>query len=68
MNRNFNHLYNFDRGAMKNLEKISDEIDSELQSETPDNEKLLKLKMQHMMVGLELNAGTTANRYGLRPY
>lgn len=68
MHRNFNHLYNFDRGAMRNLEKISDEIDSELQSEAPDNEKLLKLKMRHMMVGLELNAGITANRYGLRPY
>ncbi len=47
----------FDPNVLRDLSKINDKIKNELSEEKPDNEKLLQLRMQQLMRGMELNSG-----------
>lgn len=43
--------------ALKDLDKIKDEVEEELKKENPDKEKILELRQREMMKGMELLSG-----------
>lgn len=51
------HICNFDSSVVKDLQKINEELTTESKKETPDDDKILKLRMQKLLRGMELNTG-----------
>lgn len=60
------HQYNYD--VIKDLESINKEYNKELSEEAPDQEKLLKLRMQRLYRGMEMGTGYLTNKFGIMPY
>ena len=60
------HQYNYD--VIKDLESINKEYNKELSEEAPDQEKLLKLRMQRLYRGMEMGTGYFTNKFGIMPY
>lgn len=58
---NRNYLEQFNPDVIKDLSKLHEEIEDEKKNEKPDKEKLLKLEMQQLLRGMELNTGTYNN-------
>jgi TRAP-type mannitol/chloroaromatic compound transport system substrate-binding protein len=56
----------FSPEVLSTLKKINDELINEEKQEIPDTEKILKLKQQILMKGLEMSAGPTM--YNYNPY
>lgn len=58
MINNYTSLYSsFDPKVFKDLEKIREKIEEEESQENVDGEKLMKLRMQQLYRGMELNSG-----------
>lgn len=58
---NRNYIEQFNPDVIKDLSKLHEEIEDEKKNEKPDKEKLLKLEMQQLLRGMELNTGTYNN-------
>ena len=56
----------FPSDLLNTLKKLNDEIINEEKQEKPDAEKILKLKQQILMKGLEMSAGLPMQNYN--PY
>jgi len=58
---NRNYIEQFNPDVIKDLSKLHEEIEDEKKNKKPDKEKLLKLEMQQLLRGMELNTGTYNN-------
>lgn len=56
----------FEPESLQALKKLNDELVSEEKKDNPNNEKLLKLKQQILMKGLEMSVNFNPNNYN--PY
>lgn len=56
----------FSPDLMKTLKELNDKIQEEEKAITPDREKILKIKQQILMKGLEMSVGFNTNNYN--PY
>jgi hypothetical protein len=61
-----NYYDRFSPDVLHILKKLNEDITEEEKQEKPNNEKILKLKQQILMKGLEMSAGLTINKYN--PY
>lgn len=51
----------FDKDVLKDLKEIDSKLKEEEKKEEPDREELLKLRMQKLYRGMELNNGYITN-------
>lgn len=51
----------FDKDVLKDLKSIDDKLQEEVKKEEPDKEEILKLKLQKLYRGMELNNGYITN-------
>lgn len=56
----------FSSEAVKVVKELNDKLIAEEKNDTPDKEKILKLRQQILMKGLEMSVGFNVNNYN--PY
>lgn len=61
-----NYYDRFSPDVLHTLKELNESITEEEKQEKPDNKKILKLKQQILMKGLEMSVGLTTNKYN--PY
>ena len=64
----FSFVQQYNHGVIKDIESINNEYNKEINEETPDREKLLKLRMQRLYRGMEIGTGFLTNKFGIMPY
>lgn len=61
-----NYYDNISPDVAKTLKQLNDEVAKEQNKETPDNKRILKLKQQILMKGLEMSVRFPETNY--KPY
>ncbi len=61
-----NYYDNISPDVAKTLKQLNDEVAKEQNKETPDNKRILKLKQQILMKGLEMSVCFPGTNY--KPY
>lgn len=53
--------YSFSPSVIKDLKELYNKIEEEEKKETPDNEKIVKLKQEHLLRGMQVNTSYINN-------
>lgn len=60
-----NYYKRFSPDVLNNLKSLNDELLKEQKQMEPDNKKILKLKQQILMKGLEMSTGMNNRNYNI---
>lgn len=60
-----NYYERFSPDVLNNLKSLNDELLKEQKQMEPDNKKILKLKQQILMKGLEMSTGMNNRNYNI---
>lgn len=53
--------YSFSPSVIKDLKELYNKIEEEEKKEAPDNEKIVKLKQEHLLRGMQINTSYINN-------
>ena len=53
--------YSFSPSVIKDLKELYNKIEKKKKKETPDNEKIVKLKQEHLLRGMQVNTSYINN-------
>jgi len=53
--------YSFSPNVIKDLKELYNKIEEEEKKEAPDNEKIVKLKQEHLLRGMQINTSYINN-------